>query len=101
MLEAAGSAEAFHICQTQPGGVQILMTDIVMPGVGGHVLVEQLLLIHPGIRVIYMSGALDEDTFRQLTGNADRAFIQKPFTLNAVGCRVREILGAEAGRSST
>ncbi len=100
VLEASNSAEAFHICQTEPGGVQILMTDINMPGVSGLALAEQILLSHPGIRVIYMSGALDEDTFRRLAGNADRTFIQKPFTLQAVGCRVREILGAQGWRSS-
>ena len=100
VLEASSSAEAFHICQTQPGGVQILITDIVMPGGGGHALAERILLIHPEIRILYMSGALDGDTFRRLSGNTDRAFIRKPFTLEAIGCRVREILGAEGQHSS-
>ena len=45
VLKASNSAEAFHICKTQPGGVQILMTDILMPGVNGHALAEQILLI--------------------------------------------------------
>jgi two-component system cell cycle sensor histidine kinase/response regulator CckA len=100
MLEANGyevlavddAAEAMSVCTQDPARVDLLLTDVVMPGVNGRVLAERLGEVSPGMRVLFMSGYSDEAVHRhgQITDNA--AFLEKPFTERALAHKVREVL---------
>jgi signal transduction histidine kinase len=100
MLEANGyevlavedAAEAMSVCTENPERVDLLLTDVVMPGMNGRMLAERLGEISPRMRVLFMSGYSDEAVHRhgQITDNA--AFLEKPFTERALARQVREIL---------
>ena len=100
MLEANGyevlavedAAEAISVCSENPARVDLLLTDVVMPGVNGRMLAERLGEVSPAMRVLFMSGYSDEAVHRhgQITDNA--AFLEKPFTERALAHKVREVL---------
>ncbi len=105
MLEANGyevlavedASEATSVCAQDPSRVDLLLTDVVMPGVNGRALAERLGEISPGLRVLFMSGYSDEAVHRhgQITDNA--AFLEKPFTERSLAHKVREVLDAANG----
>src|SRR5689334_3687923 len=100
MLEANGydvlavedAAEAMSVCTENPERVDLLLTDVVMPGMNGRMLAERLGEVSPRMRVLFMSGYSDEAVHRhgQITVNA--AFLEKPFTERALAHKVREVL---------
>jgi two-component system cell cycle sensor histidine kinase/response regulator CckA len=77
VLESHSSLEALEAARTHSGRIDVLLTDIVMPGLRGTELARQVEGIHPGIRVIYMSGYAEGLPEAQIPPNA--AFLQKPF----------------------
>jgi len=81
--------------------IGLLLTDVVMPHVGGLELAEQLRLRRPGIPVIYMSGYCDEAGFRDGALGKGEAFLAKPFTPEALLAKVMEVLGSLSGTPST
>ena len=74
----------------RPGEIDLVLTDVVMPLVGGPELIARLRKTHPGSRVLYMSGYTDRTV--PLEQDAGAAFIQKPFTAVALARKVREVL---------
>jgi PAS domain S-box-containing protein len=74
--------------------VSLLVTDVVMPGMGGRQLADQLRQRHPGMRVLYMSGYTDDAVVRHGLETSTDAFIQKPFTPQGLARKVREVLDA-------
>jgi DNA-binding response OmpR family regulator len=78
------------LVQQYPGGVDLLLTDVVMPGVGGPELVGKVKARWPGIRVLYVSGYASD----QIEGlDPHAAFLQKPFTPAELLAKVAEVLG--------
>jgi PAS domain S-box-containing protein len=102
MLEARGYAvltvedaeEAARVCRDCPGGVDLLLTDVVMPEVGGRDLAERLAEISPSMRILFMSGYSDEAVYRHGEISPNAAFIEKPFTERTLAGKVREVLDA-------
>ena len=94
VLEARQGEEALQILQRQPNGVDLVITDIVMPVMGGRQLGEHLASLNPNIRILYMSGYTDVAVVRQGTLGSDVAFLQKPFTPDVLARKVREVLDA-------
>ena len=94
VLAAADADEAMTLCGEHPGGVQLLLTDVVMPDVGGRVLAERLSALFPQLRVLFMSGYSDEAVFRHGIIRPGTAFIEKPFSQAALARKVREVLDA-------
>jgi two-component system, cell cycle sensor histidine kinase and response regulator CckA len=89
VLEAASGPEALRLFDQVGGAIDLLLTDMVMPGMGGRELATRLLARRPGLKVLYMSGYADE---RGLGREGD--FIQKPYDMPALLERVRGMLEA-------
>jgi CheY-like chemotaxis protein len=89
---AAGSAE--EVLTLLKGGetVDLVITDVVMPGMSGGGLGERLAFERPGLPVLFISGFADEDVIRRGLLEAGRPFLQKPFTLADLARKVREVL---------
>ena len=80
VLDAGGGIEALMVVDQHPGAIDLLVTDLVMPGIGGRELARRLTALRPGLRVLYMSGYAP-DVLRESGGLASsEAFIQKPFS---------------------
>jgi len=94
ILSAPDADSAARLCSEHPGGVDLLLTDVVMPDVGGRVLAERLTALFPGLRVLFMSGYSDEAVFQHGIIRPDTAFIEKPFTQATLAGKVREVLDA-------
>ncbi len=96
VLVAGGSAEAIRVAEAHAGSIDLLVTDVVMPEMGGRELVESLRARRPGLRVLYMSGYTDDAVVRHGVVEAIDAFIQKPFTPLDLAGKVRVVLDARA-----
>jgi CheY-like chemotaxis protein len=97
VLEAANGEEALLICQRHEGPIHVLLTDVVMPRMGGKELAEQLTQSHPDMRVIYMSGYPDHSIAHHGILDRNISFIGKPFRPDAVVLRVAEVLQQDSG----
>jgi CheY-like chemotaxis protein len=95
VLEAKNGIEALEVCESKDKKIDLLITDIVMPQMGGRELAEKLAESHPHIRVLFTSGYTDDAIVRHGLINDDSKFIQKPFTLDALARAVREMLDTE------
>jgi len=102
VLDAANAADALSLAAHNPERIDLLLTDVIMPGMNGPELAERLSRLRPGVKVLFMSGYTDR-TIRLHDRLGDGAyFIQKPFTTNSLAQKVREVLGksaAERGRA--
>ncbi|VTR91530.1 multi-sensor hybrid histidine kinase : Putative uncharacterized protein OS=uncultured Desulfobacterium sp. GN=N47_I07080 PE=4 SV=1: PAS_9: PAS_8: PAS_4: PAS_9: PAS_4: PAS_9: PAS_3: PAS_4: PAS_3: HisKA: HATPase_c: Response_reg [Gemmata massiliana] len=92
ILEADCGAEAIRTLARHSGPIHLLVTDVVMPGVGGREVAEAVRARHPGIKVVYMSGYTDDAMVRNGIVEATDAFLQKPFTPMSLARKVREVL---------
>jgi PAS domain S-box-containing protein len=92
VLEAADGPAAVAAAAAHPGPVDLLLTDVVMPGMGGRQLAEAVRRARPGVRVLYMSGYTDDAVLRHGVGDGTDAFLQKPFTPRALAEKVRAVL---------
>ena len=77
------------------GAIDLLLTDIVMPGMGGRALAEELLRTRKEIRIVYMSGYTDQAVVHHGILETDAVLLQKPFTLTTLASKLRELLTAE------
>jgi two-component system, cell cycle sensor histidine kinase and response regulator CckA len=94
VLEAGGGEEALRIGARPEGPVQLLLTDVVMPGMSGPEVAQRLSRVHPELKVLYMSGYTDEAILRHGVPELSPAFVQKPFSAETLGWKVREVLDA-------
>jgi CheY-like chemotaxis protein len=94
ILQAPNGGEALSICESYRGKIDLLITDLVMPGMNGIELSRRFRDSHPGVPVLYMSGYA-EDALEQLGHMADRqSFLQKPITPTRLYRKVREMFPA-------
>ncbi len=92
VLEASNGEEALEVCKKHKGSIDMVITDVVMPGMSGKELAERLRAIDPKIKVLYMSGYTgDIIAYRDVLEEMPN-FIQKPFARNALLKRVRQVL---------
>ncbi len=95
VLEAQDGADALQLVERQTDEIQLLLTDVVMPRIGGSSLVEQLHSRLPDLKVIYMSGYTDDAVVRHSILQEGCAFLHKPFSPVALAQKVREVLDRE------
>jgi len=77
---------------SHPGPVHLLLTDVVMPDQGGREVADAVRVRRPGVKVLYVSGYMDDAVVRHGVLEATDAFLQKPFTPLALARKVRAVL---------
>jgi CheY-like chemotaxis protein len=92
VLKASSGDEALRLGRTAKKPIDLLLTDMVMPGLSGRELAERMHEISPGMKVLFMSGYAEEETFQPGRTVQKMAFIQKPFSAVTLAQKVREVL---------
>jgi len=92
VIAARSGAEAMKLAETSQARVDILLTDVVMPEMGGKELAQMFQTIHPHIKVLFMSGYTEEIIIRHGVEREGVAFIQKPLIPNKLVLKLREVL---------
>ncbi|HKY04794.1 MAG TPA: response regulator, partial [Blastocatellia bacterium] len=95
VLEAESSEEAIEIAEHYKARIELLLTDVVLPQISGKSLANTIGLTRPDIKVLYISGYTDEAIANHGVLEPGTAFLQKPFTPNALTNKVREVLDAQ------
>jgi CheY-like chemotaxis protein len=93
VLDAAGGEEALELADGHQGSIQLLITDLMMPQMGGREVSERVQAKRPGVKVLYVSGYTDDPMIQTGQLPEGTAFLQKPFTLGALLEKVRAVLG--------
>jgi CheY-like chemotaxis protein len=92
VLEAVDGLEAQEIAESYVAPIDVLLSDVVMPRVGGRELAERLTAARPGLRVLFVSGYTDDAVVRQGIQHEEVNFLQKPFSPAALTRKIREVL---------
>ena len=92
VLEAKNGVEACLLATQQPDALDLLVTDVVMPGMGGRELAQHLCVIKPDLKILFISGYIDDVGLHVGHEEGSSSFLQKPFTPEALGRAVRELL---------
>ena len=96
VLQADGAEEAMELLEARGGTVDALVTDVVMPRIGGRELAEMVTRRCPTVRVLYTSGYAADAVVRHGVLQAEVAFLQKPYTSQSLVAKVREVLDRDA-----
>jgi PAS domain S-box-containing protein len=92
VLVAAGGGEALAIVSDPDTHIDVVITDVVMPGINGRELIEQLVETRPGMASLLMSGYTDDEVLRRGVLRGETAFLQKPFTGAQLARKIRAVL---------
>ena len=98
VLEAEDGHTALELAAMHAGPIQLLMTDVVMPGISGRELAERVAKSRPEMKVLYMSGYTDQAVVHHGILDTGAVLLQKPFTMATLASKLREILEGEAIR---
>jgi PAS domain S-box-containing protein len=96
VLEADNAERAEEIARTRRGDIDLIVTDVVLPGLSGRELVERLAAVRPGLPSLFMSGYTQEIVDNHGVLRSGLSFLQKPFTPQALLMKVRELLDGHA-----
>jgi two-component system, cell cycle sensor histidine kinase and response regulator CckA len=92
VLHASNGGEAFMLLEKHPERIDLLMTDVVMPGINGRELAERLLKLHPEMKVLFTSGYTEDVIIHHGVIDENLNFIGKPYSMQALSRKIREIL---------
>jgi two-component system, cell cycle sensor histidine kinase and response regulator CckA len=92
VLEATNGAEGLLAAEQCPKTIHLLLTDLVMPGMGGRLLAERLAPVRPDMKVLFLSGYTDDVAIHHGALDAKMPFLQKPFTPDSLARKVREVI---------
>jgi two-component system, cell cycle sensor histidine kinase and response regulator CckA len=96
VLDARHGGEGIALCRNHQGPIHLLLTDVLMPKLNGRELAEQATLLHPEMKVLFMSGYTDDALIGEDIKAQGAPFLQKPFTLQELGRKVRDLLDSTA-----
>jgi CheY-like chemotaxis protein len=94
VLEARDGNEALRVASRHQGPIHLLVTDVVMPGMGGRQLAEQLSALRPEMRALFVSGYPGDAVVEHGILEGEVHFLQKPFSPSVLARKVREVLDA-------
>jgi len=94
VLDAASGEKAIELAASHAGPIDLLVTDVVLPGLSGRTVADRITGTRPGTRVLYCSGYTDDVIDRHGVLEAGVTLLQKPFTKATLGAKVREVLDA-------
>ena len=97
VLEASNGDEALIVCREHAGTLDLLITDVMMPQMGGRELVDRMREQCRGMKVLYVSGYTDDSSIYSGNFPPGTAFLQKPFTLGSLLDKVKEVLATKIG----
>jgi DNA-binding NtrC family response regulator len=95
VIEAGNGDEALALAASHDGPIDLLLTDVVMPGIGGYDLSLRLSSVRPQIRTIFMSGHPPGSLARELVDSSGWPCLQKPFSFETLSRAMRSVLDAE------
>ena len=96
VLSTDSPSEAIRLAESHPGDIQLLVTDLVMPGMGGRELAATLHLHYPALRILFMSGYMANMLALRQVLDEGAVFLGKPFSIKELIDTVRKALGAES-----
>jgi two-component system cell cycle sensor histidine kinase/response regulator CckA len=95
VLQAGDGLEALRQVAQHAGKIDLLLTDVIMPGMNGKEVADQLAALRPGLKVLFMSGYSGEVIAHHGVLEAGVAYLPKPFTPDMLSAKVREMLASE------
>jgi CheY-like chemotaxis protein len=98
VFTACGAAEAIDFCKEHPRAIDLVITDVVMPGLSGRELGDELIRMHPDVRILFMSGYTDDAIAHRGVLHEGVNYLQKPFTPEILAAKVRDVLDAKPAR---
>ena len=101
VLTAGNGSEATRYGEHHPGPIHLLLTDVVMPEISGPYLAARLAPLRPDMKVLYMSGYTGDMIFQQGVLDVDKNFLQKPFGVDALARKVRQVLDQDETHAVT
>jgi len=101
IIEAANGMEAIRRAKEFDGAIQLMVTDVVMPHMGGAKLASKLAQLRPDMRIIFVSGYAESTVLRHGAIDVTTRFLQKPFSLKSLARKIRSVLDAAPSTSET
>jgi two-component system cell cycle sensor histidine kinase/response regulator CckA len=100
VIEAKDGLQAIDSVHKHGSTIDVMVTDVVMPGMSGGQLAELLAERYPRMKVLFVSGYSEQVVLRHKIANVHTNFLQKPFTLKSLAAKVREVLDASAAAAA-
>ena len=97
MLEACDGNQALRLSEQTADQIHVLLTDVVMPGINGRILADQLKQKRPDVKVVFMSGYTGQRVGEKDILEPGSLFLQKPFTREGLARKIREALQVSTG----
>jgi DNA-binding NtrC family response regulator len=92
VIEARDGEDAMRVAKSHPGTIDLMITDVVMPHLGGAKLAAQLASTHPAMKVLFVSGYAENTVLRHGAIDVTNSFLQKPFGLKSLAVKTRQVL---------
>ncbi len=99
VVAANNGSEALQVAQRYKGSIHLLLTDMVMPQVGGHELAQQIKGMRPRIKILFTSGYPEHAALNDKVADLAAMILQKPYPLNVLASRVRQMLDGAGARA--
>ena len=94
VLSASNGADALLVARKEARGIDLLLNDVIMPGLGGHALAQRLVALRPRLKILYMSGYTDSSIAQHGVLEPGISLLHKPFTEEELVRKIREVLDA-------
>ena len=96
VLDAGNGEKALAVAEQCTEPIDVVVTDVMMPGMNGREFADEILRAHPGLGVVFMSGYTDETVSQRGLVDSTRTFLQKPFTGDQLLRAIRDLIPARA-----